>query len=102
MEYDFTKSLGKDLEKYIHSDLKNICMELVLQGIVYEGQFKTLFSMVCKKNAFELSQLFSRKTKLDVYYAYDNKFCMFVFYDTNVFTGNQAVEKSMQYHQKNM
>lgn len=102
MGYDLTKSLGNALEDYMSSDIKDICMELVLHGIVYETQFQSLSTMVCKKNAFDLSQLFSRKTQLDIYYDYDNSFKVFVFFDTNRFSRNDAVEKSMQYHQRNM
>lgn len=98
MEFDCTKPLGELLEIYVEPDIKKICFELSTQGIVYEGQFKTLWSMVCKNNALELSRLFAKKTRLGISYKYDNKTCNFIFYNMDIYSGNQAIQKSIDYH----
>lgn len=61
MDYDCTKPLGNELENYLDSDLKKIIFELSQHGIVYEHQFDKLWSMVCKLNAYDISNLFSKK-----------------------------------------
>ncbi|MBQ9935278.1 MAG: hypothetical protein IJO70_05455 [Lachnospiraceae bacterium] len=100
MEYDCTKPLGDSLEEYLGEDLKNICIELSLQGIVYEHQFNKLWSMVCKMNAHELSKLFTKKTQLCIGYAYDKKTCNFVFYDMDVYNADKAIKLSVIYQTK--
>ena len=72
MEFDCTKPLGENLETYLNADINSICSELKDKGIVYEHQFSTLWSMVCKHNALELTELFSKRTGLDIFYQYDN------------------------------
>ncbi len=98
MEFDLKKSLGEDLELYVIPDINDICYELILEGIVYEGQFTTLNSMVCKNNAFDLTQLFEKKTGVDVSYGYDNVTCHFVFYNEDMYSREEAIQKSMEYH----
>lgn len=97
MEFDCTKPLGENLETYLNADINSICSELKDKGIVYEHQFSTLWSMVCKHNALELTELFSKRTGLDIFYQYDNVTCNFVFYDTDVHTRQEAIRKSIEY-----
>ncbi len=99
MEFDCTKPLGEYLETYLKPDIKDICNELVNHGIVYESQFATLWSMVCKQNAQELIEVFSKYTGLDIWYQYDNITCNFVFYDTSVYSSDKAIRKSIEYQQ---
>lgn len=98
MDYDCTKPLGNQLENYLDSDLDNIISELLHHGIVYEYQFKKLWSMVCKLNTHELSNLFSEKTQYHIWYAYDNTTCNFVFYDTDKYNAKEAIKLSIAYH----
>lgn len=97
MEYDCTKPLGELLEEYMKPDLKNICFELSLHGIVYESQFDKLWSMVCKKNATELSDLFTKGTKRRIWYTYDDTTCNFVFYDMDRYKADEAIRLSIDY-----
>ena len=53
--------------------------------------------MVCKHNALELTELFSKRTGLDIFYQYDNVTCNFVFYDADVHTRQEAIRKSIEY-----
>ena len=98
MNYDCTKPLGNQLENYLDSDLDNIIFELLHHGIVYEYQLKKLWSMVCKLNTHELSNLFSEKTQCHIWYAYDNTTCNFVFYDTDKYNAKEAIKLSIAYH----
>lgn len=97
MKYDCTKPLGDNLEDYFDADLKLICNELVLQGIVYESQFEKLWSMVCKQNATELASLFRKKTRRGISYGYDSVTCHFFFYDLDVYKKDEAMRLSVQY-----
>lgn len=97
MEYDCTKPLGKHLKDYMASDLKDICFELSLHGIVYESQFDKLWSMVCKMNTNELSDLFTNGTQKRIWYAYDNTTCNFVFYDMDKYQSDEAIRLSVTY-----
>ena len=97
MEFDCTKALGDNLETYLQQDIIPICMELMVNGIVYESQFQTLNSLVCKNNAIPLFKLFSQKTERHIFYSYDKKTCNFVFYDTNVYSEREAITKSVIY-----
>jgi hypothetical protein len=100
MEYDCTKPLGEHLEEYMDSDLAKICFELALHGIVYESQFRTLGSMVCKQNATALSNLFTEKTRRRIWYAYDKGTCNFVFYDMDTYKADEAIRLSEDYQTK--
>lgn len=100
MPYDCTKPLGDDLGPYMGADLKKICDELSLHGIVYESQFKKLSSMVCKHNANELVKLFSKKTRRCIWYTYDNFSCNFVFYDMDKYSQEEAIRLSKDYQEK--
>lgn len=97
MEYDCTKPLGKHLEEYMDPDLSKICLELAIHGIVYEAQFDTLGPMACKLNAIELSDLFSKRTKRQIRYEYDNMNCTFVFYDRDRYKADEAIRLSEDY-----
>lgn len=97
MEFDCTKPLGDKLGLYLKNDLDMICNELCENGIIYESQFKSLWSMVCKKNAPEIVKLLSEKTGLEIFYDYDDQTCNFMFYDENRYTRNEAIKKSVSY-----
>ncbi len=97
MDFDCTKPLGDQLDLYLKNDIDMICYELCINGIVYESQFKSLWSMVCKKNSYEMTKLFSRESGIDISYAYDNVTCNFVYYDTHRFSMREAMEKSVLY-----
>mgnify|MGYP004660042057 CR=1 FL=1 len=100
MDYDCTKPLGEHLKDYIASNLKDICFELLLHGIVYENQFDKLCSMACKMNSIELSDLFAYSTKKHIWYAYDNITCNFVFYDMDRYQSDEAIQLSITYQKK--
>jgi len=102
MEFDCTRGLGDNLEIYLQPDIVQICNELVSHGIVYEGQFQTLNSLVCKNNAIALFELFSKKTKGSIFFSYDKKTCNFVFYDRNTFSEAEAIKKSVIYQMAKM
>lgn len=97
MEYDCTKKLGADLEIYLQPDIAQICSELELHGIVYESQFQTLNSLVCKNNTIALYELFSKITGCPIFFGYDDKTCNFVFYNRNIYSQREAIEKSVTY-----
>lgn len=97
MDYDCTKPLGNQLENYLDTDLEKIIFELSLHGIVYEHQFNKLWSMVCKLNAHDLSNLFTQKTQCHILYAYDNTTCNFVFYDMDKYNAKEAIRLSIAY-----
>ena len=97
MDYDCTKPLGNLLEAYLDKDLDKICFELSLHGIVYEHQFPKIWSMVCKLNAHELCDLFTAKTRLRIWYAYDNSTCNFVFFDMDEYDSKEAIQASISY-----
>lgn len=97
MEYDCKKPLGEHLEEYMDSDLSKICSELAIRGIVYESQFRTLGSMVCKQNTTALSNLFTEKTGCRIWYAYDKRTCNFVFYDMDTYKADEAIRLSEDY-----
>lgn len=97
MEFDCTKALGNHLKEYMKTDLPKICIELDLHGIVYESQFSTLWSMVCKLNATELAHLFTEATKHQIWYEYDKATCNFVFYDEDVYKADEAIRLSEAY-----
>lgn len=97
MDYDCTKPLGNELENYLDSDLKKIIFELSQHGIVYEHQFDKLWSMVCKLNAYDLSNLFSQKTQCHIGYTYDNTTCNFVFFDMDKYNAKDAIKSSIIY-----
>lgn len=97
MEYDCKKPLGNHLEDYLGEDLEKICFELSLRGIVYEHQFSKIWSMVCKLNTHELCDLFTEKTHLRIWYAYDNSTCNFVFYDMDKYDSKEAIRLSISY-----
>lgn len=100
MEFDYTKPLGESLELYMSTDLDAICNELSLHGIVYESQFRKLWSMVCKKNAYELTDIFSKKIRRCIWVAYDNYTCNFVFYDRDKYSNDEAIRLSREYQTK--
>jgi len=100
MEFDCTKPLGEALEKYLSTDLKEICLELSLHGIVYEGQYMKLGAMVCKKNAFELAGLFRKRTRKGISYGYENVSCAFFFYDMDKYTKEEAARLSVIFQDK--
>lgn len=97
MDYDCTKPLGEHSKNYIASNLKDICFELSLHGIVYEHQFDKLWSIVCKMNTNELSNLFTNGTKKRIWYAYDNKPWYFVFYVMDKYQSDEAIGLSIVY-----
>lgn len=97
MEYDITKPLGEHLEEYMGSVLKNICYELAVHGIVYENQFDKLYSMVCKLNATQLCDLFTKRIKRKIWHAYDDETMNFVFYDMDVYRSDEALRLSVAY-----
>lgn len=97
MNFDCTKPLEDKLELYLKDDIGDICDELCENGIVYESQYKSLWSMICKHNSLEMIELFSRETKLNIFYVYDNVTCNFVYYDTEKYSREEAVQKSVQY-----
>ncbi len=96
-EYDITRPLGDKLEEYMAIDLFNICNELVIHGIVYESQYKKLSSMVCKKNATELMEIFRQKTRKEILYGYDNVTCNFFFYDMEKYKLDDAIRLSISF-----
>ena len=66
MSYDTTKPLGINLENYLGVDLDRICAELVMYGIVFESQFESISSMVCKQNSADLVDLFAKTSQLRI------------------------------------
>lgn len=100
MEYDCTKPLGDMLETYIKLDANYIFDELLTHGIVFESQFPSLGSMVCKQNASELAVLFSIKTLLNISYMYDNQTLNFVFYNEDKYSSEEANRLSVCYQKK--
>lgn len=97
MDFDCTKPLGDKLSLYLDNDIDMICDELYKNGIVYESQFKSLWSMVCKNNASEIVELLSEKTELNILYGYDDKTKNFMFYDEDRYTMKEAIKKSILY-----
>lgn len=97
MDIDCSKPLGEKLELYLKKDIDMICYELCKNGMVYESQFKSLWSMVCKNNAFEIMELLSKKTELDILYGYDGLTKNFMFYDENRYNITEAIKKSISY-----
>lgn len=56
--------------------------------------------MVCKMNAPELTELFTKKTKLCIAYAYDDTTCNFIFYNMDVYNVHEAIKLSITYQTK--
>lgn len=105
MKFDCTQPLEEKLEEYMRPDLESICVELATDGVVYEGQFVTLNSMVCKKNATALAKLFARilgeldeGTEYSIWYTYDSTTCNFVFYNQEKYKGSDVIKLSIDYH----
>ena len=92
MEFDCTKPLGDRLEEYLASDMEDICDPYLSKGILFESQFKSIWSMVCKQTALQLKELFSKKSGSNVRYAYDTAKCNFVLYNENKYSKDEAID----------
>lgn len=101
MDFNCSEPLGDKLELYLEDDMTAICKELHKNGIVYESQFHSLWSKVCKHNSFEMTKLFSRNCNLTIFYGYDQITCNFFYYDINRYTKEEAMRKSILYHDGN-
>lgn len=99
MCYDTTKPLGDQLREYISKDLPEMSKELLYRGIVYESQFRSLHSMVCKQNASELTTLFGKETGLSIRCGYDTVSCMFYFYDEDKYSQEEALHASLVFQE---
>lgn len=97
MAFDCTKPLGDKLELYLSKDINVICNEFNQNGIVFESQFDSLISMVCKHNSLEMVKLFSRECGLQISYGYDKETCNFFYYDETKYTMNEAINASIIY-----
>ena len=100
MGFDCTKPLGEDLVNYFGSDLAIILNKLLVDGIVYEGDPPSLYSMVIKMNASDLVVLFSKRTDKSILYNFSPEKDSYVFYDTERFTPKEAIEKLVEYCNK--
>lgn len=99
MDFDCSKPLGDKLELYLKDDLEEMCNELYDNGIIFEHQFDSLISMVCKNNTSEIVKLLSEKTQLNIRQDYDNQTKNCLFYDLNRYTRKEAINKSISYQE---
>jgi len=88
--------LYKKIQRDLRPDFFHICLELLGNGIFFEGQFNKPDSMYCKKYSSDMVEAFSKKTTLDIRSAYDT--CYFVYYDADRYTYDEAIEALRNYH----
>lgn len=84
---DVKKSLGTDFEKIISEFLKN--------GIIYEYQFQSLYSLFCKNHSRDLIELLTKETNLPAWYGYAVPY--FYYYDSSRFDRFEAEERAIEY-----
>lgn len=97
MPFNYVKPM-EELEEYMLPDLDAIHAEFLKNGVIFDGQFKTLSHEVCNNNLMELTDLFFDKMDLDIWYEYDVTSDGFVFYDTEKYSREEALRLSLDYH----
>ncbi len=102
MNHDINTSVDTSIEKELGADLQKIIYEILYHNIVYEGQFNRLYSMFCKKHASDLCTLLTEEMGFPIEYTYDTRNVSFVFYNSNVYSPDKAVELSIVYHSQQM
>lgn len=83
-----------DLERIMDPDINKICYDLMKNGIIYDSQFHSFYSKLCKYNEQSLCDLFSDKTGLDIISIYDDITTNYVYFDRDKFDFETAIKKS--------
>ena len=59
-----------ELRDILDKEFEEIVTEFQNRGIIFEGQFKIITSMFCKKYSTEFRKLLEKETGLNVWYGY--------------------------------
>ena len=69
-----------ELRAILGKEFEGIVIEFQNRGIIFEGQFKIMTSMFCKKYSTEFCELLEEETGLNVWYGYQVPY--FFYYDS--------------------
>ena len=85
----------QEVRNMLGNDFEAIISEFKREGIVFESQFSSLYSMFCKKYTYQLVKLLEKETQLEVSYGYAVPY--FYYFDTNRFDRSEATRIAKKY-----
>ena len=77
-----------ELRAILGKEFEGIVIEFQNRGIIFEGQFKIMTSMFCKKYSTEFCKLLEKETGLNVWYGYQVPY--FFYYDSERYDNKTA------------
>ena len=87
-----------DIRTYLAPDLDGMVDEIVVNGIIYEGQFDKYHSMAHKQIVPQIVDILEEETSLkNILYAYDKKYMMGLIYDGDRYSYDEAIKLSYKY-----
>lgn len=88
-----------DIAGYMESVLGKMCLELLKNGITFEGQFDDFGSGIWKYNIENMNNILSKETKLNLFYTQNPEQYIFMFaiYDTDRYERKEVLEKLIEY-----
>ena len=82
----------QEVRNMLGNDFEAIISEFEREGIVFEYQFSSLYSMFCKKYTYQLVKLLEKETQLEVSYGYAVPY--FYYFDTNRFDRSEDLKRT--------
>ena len=86
----------QEVRNMLGNDFEDIISEFKREGIIFESQFSSLYSMFCKKYTYQLVELLEKETQLEVSHGYAVPY--FYYFDTNRFDRSEAPGIAQKYH----
>lgn len=87
-----------ELRAILGKEFEGIVIEFQNRGIIFEGQFKKMTSMFCKKYSTEFCKLLEKETGLNVWYGYQVPY--FFYYDSERYDNKTASLVAEEYQIK--
>lgn len=87
-----------ELRDILDKEFEEIVTEFQNRGIIFEGQFKIITSMFCKKYSTEFCELLEKETGLNVWYGYQVPY--FFYYDSERYDNKTASLVAEEYQIK--
>lgn len=86
------------LRDILDKEFEEIVTEFQNRGIIFEGQFKIMTSMFCKKYSMRFCKLLKEETGLNVWYGYQVPY--FFYYDSERYDNKTASLVAEEYQIK--